>query len=146
MTSTPTPPPPKPGKIQAIAIFALVDGILNLAWGVGLGGGLVLFGVTACCAPVGAYPIVLGVLEIVYAAKLLPARPRDVPPNRALAVMQIVNIVLGNALSPAAGIVTLTFLDDPEVQAWFASTSTARPPSYLPEPPEPPAGPDEPQK
>jgi len=112
--------PPKPGKVQAIAIMCLVDGILNILWGMSLGGGLLIGMVTACCAPLGAYPIVLGVLEIIYASKLLSASPpRDVKPVQYLAVMQIVNIVTGGVPSLVVGILSLVFYGEAEVKTWY---------------------------
>lgn len=126
MSQSPLPPapapgpPPKPGKVQAIAIMCLVDGILNVLLGLGLGGGLLVGVATACCAPIGAYPIVLGILEIIYAAKLLPDVPRrDVRPAQYLAVMQIVNIVAGGVISLVVGILSLVFYGETEVRAWY---------------------------
>ena len=113
-------PLPKPGKVQAIAIMCLVDGILNVLLGLGLGGGLLAGMVTACCAPIGIYPIVLGILEIIYAAKLLPDAPRrDVRPAQYLAIMQIINIVAGDVISLAVGILSLVFYGEAEVKAWY---------------------------
>jgi len=124
MSQSPLPPAPlpgpapKPGKVQAIAIMCLVDGILNVLLGLGVGGTLLF--TTICCAPIGAYPIVLGVLEIVYAAKLLPDAPqRDVRPAQYLAVMQIVNIATGGVISLVVGILSLVFYGEAEVKAWY---------------------------
>lgn len=111
-------PPPKPGKVQAIAIMCLVDGILNLLLGMGVG--VTLLFTTVCCAPIGAYPIVLGILEIIYAAKLLPDAPKqDVRPAQYLAVMQIINIVTGDVISLVVGILSLVFYGEAEVKAWY---------------------------
>ena len=68
------PPVPKPGKVEAIAIMALVDGILNVLWAISLGGGLLGLGLATCglgclILPLAAYPLVLAVFEITYAAK-----------------------------------------------------------------------------
>jgi hypothetical protein len=112
------PGPHKPGKVQAIAIMTLVSGILNILWGLGVAGGLLW---TVVCWPIGAYPIVLGILEIVYAAKLLSSAPGAVQPARHLAIMEICDVLLGNVPSLVVGILVLVFYDDPEVKAYFAS-------------------------
>jgi len=92
-TGTPLlPGPHKPSKVQAIAIMTLVNGILNVLWGLGVAGGLLW---TVVCWPIGAYPIVLGVLEIVYASKLLSDNPGAIQPARYLAIMEICNVLLG---------------------------------------------------
>ena len=118
-TGTPLlPGPHKPSKVQAIAIMTLVNGILNVLWGLGVAGGLLW---TVVCWPIGAYPIVLGVLEIVYASKLLSDNPGAIQPARYLAIMEICNVLLGNVLSLVVGIVALVFYDDPEVKGYFAA-------------------------
>lgn len=112
--------PMKPGKLQALAILNLVDGIINLLWGVGL-----VF--TICAAPLGIYAIVLGVLEIMRATKILPDPIREVNTSRTLPIMQIVNIISGNVLSLVTGILTLVFNDDPEVQAYYRAVQAGVP-------------------
>jgi hypothetical protein len=108
----------KPGKVQAIAILTLGNGILNILWGLGMAGGHLW---TIVCWPIGAYPIVLGVLEIVYAAKLLSANPGAVQPARYLGIMEICAVLMGNVVSLVVGILVLAFYDDLEVKAYFAS-------------------------
>jgi hypothetical protein len=140
----------KPAKVTAIAVLALVDGVVNLLFAGGVFLGIFAFGVsTLGCGclflPLGLYPLVLGVLEIVYAVQLLPQDPRDVGPARWLAILQILNVLLGQVLSLVAGILTLVFLDDPEVRRWFAArgpwTPGAPPPGAAPSPPPSPAAP-----
>jgi hypothetical protein len=113
------PFPPKPGKVQAIAIMCLVDGILNILYGCGLGFGLLCSLLCACFAPIGVYPIVLGILEILYATKLMTDPIRADKPAQYLAIMQIVNIITGDAVSLAIGIISLVFYSDPEVTGYF---------------------------
>ncbi len=110
--------PAKPGKVQAIAIMTLISGILNILWGLGAVAGLLW---TVVCWPIGAYPIVLGIMEIVYAAKLMSSAPEAIQPARHIAIMQICDIVFGNVPSLVVGILALVFYDDPEVKAFFAS-------------------------
>lgn len=118
------PGPAKPGKVTAIAVLSLVDGGLNILFGVSLLFFFVAFGFsTLGCgcllAPLALYPLVLGILEVVYAARLLPEPPQPVRPARWLAIMQILNVLLGNVLSLVVGVLELVFFDDPEVRAWY---------------------------
>jgi hypothetical protein len=137
----------KPAKVTAIAVLALVDGVVNVLFGAGWFLGIFALGVsTLGCGclllPLGLYPLVLGVFELVYAAQILPQDPRDVRPARWLAILQILNVLLGQVLSVVAGILTLVFLDDPEVRRWFAArapwTPGAPPPGAYPPPPQSP--------
>jgi hypothetical protein len=116
--------PPKPGYVQAIAIMCLVDGILNILWGGGLAVIFLCGCFTACLAPLGIYPVVLGILEIIYATKLLPDPIRPVRPAQYLAIMQIINIILGDVISLAVGIISLVFYSDPKVKAYFDAMQT----------------------
>ncbi len=124
----------KPGKIQALAIMTLIDGILNIVV-VGLGWSIFILGtvlgtfgagffVLICC-PVPIYAIVLGILEIIAATKLLPepAKVKEFP--KYLAIMQIVNVITGGILSIVTGILALVFANDPEVVAYFQSVEIA---------------------
>ncbi|MFL7791123.1 MAG: hypothetical protein AB8I69_03205 [Anaerolineae bacterium] len=127
----------KPGKVQALAIMTLIDGILNIVivgfgWGLGilsvvLGTAGIGFPMLLCC-PVPIYAIVLGILEIILAAKLLPepAKVKEFP--KYLAVMQIINVISGAILSIVTGILALVFANDPEVVSYFASIP-AEPPA-----------------
>jgi|GEM_PF-1135068 len=125
----------KPDLVNAIAIFNLVDGILNILFAASWFFGITVFGVsTLGCGclflPLGLYPLVLGILELMYGARLLPQQPQEVTPARWLAVMQIVNILLGQVVSAVGGILTLVFLDNPEVRRWFAEHAPRPPAGY----------------
>lgn len=109
----------KPGKVQAIAIMCLIDGILNILWGIGLACGLALSLYGIICSPVGLYPVVLGILEIIYASQLLADPPRAGRPAQYLAIMQICNILLGDVISVVIGILSLVFYGDYEVKDYF---------------------------
>jgi len=124
MENPPKPEPTataKPGEVTAIAIITLISGILNIFLGFGLIVTFTLGIVTIICIPFALYPIILGILEIIYAAKLLPDPPKPVEPAQYLAIMQIVGIVFGNVISLAAGILALVFYSDQKVKAYFAS-------------------------
>ncbi len=118
--------PPKPGKVQAIAILSLIDGILNVMWAPTLGLGLIASLVGICLAPLAIYPLVVGVFGIIYAAKLLSSHPVGVQPNKTVAILQIVNIITGNVLSLVTGILSLVFYDDPEVEAYYNAIADYR--------------------
>jgi hypothetical protein len=118
----------KPGKVTAIAISTLVDGILNIIWSFSLGIGFFAFGVATfglgcLLLPLAAYPLVLGILEIIYAAKILPNPAKPTKPARWLAIMQICNIVVGDVISLVVGIVSLIFYNESEVEDYFAQIS-----------------------
>ena len=128
----------KPGKVQAIAIMTLIDGILSIligiGWGLGILGTVVgTFGVgffVLLCCPVPIYAVVLGILEILFAANLLPEPPKVQEFAKYVAIMQIVNIISGDILSPVTGILALVFANDPEVVGYFASVEPQQPTAY----------------
>lgn len=143
-----TPPPPaqspypapytgsrKPDLVNVIAVFNLVDGVLNVLFAASWFFGMSIFGVsTLGCGclflPLGFYPLILGILELVYGARLISADPRDVSPARWLAILQIFNLLLGQVVSVAGGILTLIFLDNPEVRRWFDERAPRPPAGY----------------
>ncbi len=116
-TSLPTGPV-KPGKVQTIAIMTMANGILNIIWGLGTIAGLHW---TIVCWPFGAFPLVLGILEIIYATKLLSNTSTPLQPARYIAVMEICDILYGNAISLVVGIVVMVLYNDPEVKAFYAA-------------------------
>jgi len=111
----------KPGALTAISVMTLVSGILNILWSLGLTAGIVLgtLGVGILCAPLTILPLVLGIFEIIYAARLLPNPPRPTKPSQTIAIMEICCVLFGNVLSLIAGILALVFYNQPEVQCYF---------------------------
>jgi hypothetical protein len=118
--------PPKPGFVQAIAIMCLVDGILSIIGGVIAAIVFICGLVTVCCLPIAIYSVVLGILEIVYAAQVLPDPIRPVRPAKYLAVMQIVNIINLDMVSLAVGILSLVFYNDDRVKEYFRTAGCPR--------------------
>ncbi len=106
----------KPGKVQAIAILVLVGGIYACIWSLGS----TLLSAFACCLWPGAYyGLVMGIMAILRGANLLGDRAyRQVPPQ-GIAIMMIINIINGDFVNLTLGIITLVFLGDPEVKAYF---------------------------
>lgn len=110
----------KPGLVQAIAIMTLVNGILNVLWGGAATLAMIPGVVTLCLVPFTCLPLILGIFEIIYAAKLLGNPPQPVQPSQAIAIMEICCILVGNVVSLVVGILALVFYSDPGVKAYFA--------------------------
>lgn len=118
----------KPGMVTALSIMTLVNGILNILYGLGVTVSVVVgtFGIGLLfCAPFTILPAVLGIFEIIYASKLLSNPPQPVRPNRTIAILEITSIIAGGVISAVVGIVALVFYNDPGVRAYFAQTSGA---------------------
>lgn len=128
----------KPGKVQAVAIMTLIDGILNiliaLMWAVGIISGVVgtlglgFFLLICCVVPI--YTVVVGIFEIIFAAKLLPEPPKTNEFSKPVAILQIINVVSFNMLSVVTGILALVFANDPEVVAYFATVPAPEADTY----------------
>lgn len=111
--------PEKPGLITALAILTLVSGIVNLLWSVIVALFLAATFLGLLCLPLAGYTLALGILEIVYAAKLLGTPRIGLKPAKYLSAMEIANIVFANPLSLVVGILSLVFYSDPDVKAFF---------------------------
>ncbi len=116
----------KPGLVMAIALMTLVNGIFNIIWGLSIVLGT--FGLSLLCFPVPLFPIVLGGFEIAYAIKLLSNPPQPVQPSQAIAIMEIVAVVVGNVFSMVVGILALIFYNDATVKTYFAQLNGMTPP------------------
>ena len=110
----------KPGLVQAVGIMTLVNGILNILWGIGVTIGLMAALVTICLVPLGLLPIILGIFEIIFAVKLLATPPQPVQPSQTIAILEICCILFGNVISLVVGILALVFYSDPAVKEYFA--------------------------
>lgn len=106
----------KPGLVTAIAVMTLTSGILNLFWGFVAFGSF--FGII--CLPIAILPTILGIFEIIYAAKLLSAQLQPVQPSPSIAAFEIVTVVMGNVFSMVVGILVLIFYNDLTVKEYFA--------------------------
>lgn len=135
----------KPTLINVIAWTTLASGIVNLFWGLGLSltGLISIIGII--CIPVLILPTILGVFEIIYAAKLLSNPPQPVQPSTNLAIAEIVCILAGNVFSVVVGILSLVFYNDQIVKDYFARLNGTLRPEPVPQvpamsvPPVPPA-------
>jgi hypothetical protein len=115
-------PGKKPDKAQAIAIMMLANGILNVLWGLGVTGSVVLgtIGIGIICAPLTILPSVLGVFEIIGGSRLMGNPPRKYN-VKTIAIMEIIAVVAGAGISLVVGILNLVFYSDPETQAYIDS-------------------------
>ncbi|MBN1439559.1 MAG: hypothetical protein JW929_09130 [Anaerolineales bacterium] len=118
----------KPARLTAIAVMTLISGLLNLFWSLPLflvlsAFGILTFPFGCICIPLGFCPLILGSLEILYAAKLLrnPISPK-VRPAYHIAVLEILGALFGNVFALIAGIASLIFYNDREVRRAFGET------------------------
>jgi hypothetical protein len=72
------------------------------------------------CVPITILPTVLGIFEILYAAKLFSNPAQPVQPSTNIAVLEIACILTGNVFSMAVGILSLVFYGDIMVRDYFA--------------------------
>ncbi|MCP4420084.1 MAG: hypothetical protein GY805_26060 [Chloroflexi bacterium] len=109
----------KPGNIQLIAIIYLVDGLLNITWGVSIILGLFSSLIGLICFPIGFYPMALGVIEIVYGLKLLgdPVRLKKAP--FLLSVLQLTTL---EPIGMFLGAICLLLYNSKDIKAYFAFT------------------------
>lgn len=139
----------KPGLVTAIAVMTLISGIVNLFWGYVASASAIgsFFGII--CLPITILPTILGVFEIVYAAKLLSTQPEPLQPSTSIAIFQILTILVGNIFSAIVGILLLIFYNDVTVRNYFARLNATRMPAHQPQPASPPESvetPEEPKK
>jgi hypothetical protein len=132
----------RPGTVTAIALITLISGVINVIWGLIAS---FSFGVTIiflCLVPLFIAQVVLGVYEIVYAARLLFTPPQPVQPSKSIAVCEIATILVGNVISLVVGILALVFYNDPAVIGHFARINGEPVPApAAPVAPVPPAAP-----
>ena len=119
----------------------MVSGIVNIFWGLVASLTVLATIVGIVCVPFAILPTVLGIFEIIYAAKLLGNPPQPVRPSTSIAVMQIVCILAGNVFAMIVGILALVFYNDLAVKDYFARLNGTTPPAApLPPPPTPSVG------
>ncbi|MCK7485397.1 MAG: hypothetical protein MZU97_07420 [Bacillus subtilis] len=128
----------KPTLFQVIAWMTLVSGVVNLFWGFAASGTALATIIGVICTPLTILPAVLGVFELIYAAKLFSDPPQAVQPSTNIAVFEIASVLTGNVFSMAVGILALVFYNDKVVKDYFARLNgTLRPePRHNPHPPQ----------
>ena len=131
---------PKPTFVNVIAWMTLASGVVNLFWGLGLSLTGLMSIVGIICIPFMLLPTILGVFEIIYAAKLLSNPPQTIQPSTTIAILEIISALVGNFFSVVVGILALVFYNDVTVRDYFARLNGTMPPSPVsPVPPVPPA-------
>jgi hypothetical protein len=136
-------PEQKPGLVTGIAVMTLTSGIINLFWGFVASATALGTIIGVVCLPITILPTILGIFEIIYAAKLLSAQPQPVQPSPSIAVFEILTFLMGNIFSMVVGILALIFYNDLTVKDYFAransmtATTPASSPSDSPVLPEP---------
>lgn len=111
-TVTPQPCGSKPSQVQTLGILTLISGILNCMIGVGL-----MFTVIWILPAV--FGIVVGILEIIYATKLMPDPIKANKPNKTVAILEIITIINGSIFGLVVGILALVWYNDPKVKEYF---------------------------
>lgn len=117
----------KPGMVTAIAIMTLVSGIVNIFWGLIASMTVLATIVGFVCTPFTILPTILGIFEIIYAAKLLGNPVMPTRPSTLIAAFEIACILAGNAFSMIVGILVLVFYNDATVKAWFEELNAGTP-------------------
>ncbi len=137
-------PNQKPGLITAIAVMTLTSGVINLFWG--FIASATAFGtiIGIVCLPITILPTILGVFEIIYAAKLFSVQPQAVQPSPSIAVFEILTFLMGNIFSMVVGILSLIFYNDQSVRDYFARLNGVQiyAPAVTPMPPIPAPNPE----
>src|SRR5512143_4119062 len=140
----------KPSLVTAIAIMTLVSGIVNIFWGLIASMTALATIVGFVCTPFTILPTILGVFEIIYAARLIGSPVVPTRPSNLIAAFEIACILAGNAFSMIVGILALVFYNDQVVKSGFEGlnvvSAPAEPAPVEPALPQPePAQPEPPQ-
>lgn len=115
--------PERPGLVTTLAVLTMASGIINLLASLAIttlivigtiGIGLII------CAPVTLLPAVLGIFEIIYAARLLSEVQPPPRPNHLLAYFEIATLLFANVIGLTVGIIALVIYNDENVKAYFS--------------------------
>jgi hypothetical protein len=118
----------KPTLVHVIAWMTLVSGVVNLFWGFAASGTALATIIGVICIPLTILPAILGVFELIYAAKLFSEPPQILQPSTNIAVFEIASVLTGNVFSMAVGILALVFYNDAVVKDYFARLNGTLPP------------------
>jgi hypothetical protein len=129
----------KPTLINVIAWMTLASGIVNLFWGFAASTTALATILCAICVPITILPAILGIFELIYAAKLFSNPPQAMRPSTRIAVFEIATILIGNVFSMAVGILALVFYNDADVKEYFARLNGTLVPSEVETPKPAPA-------
>jgi hypothetical protein len=110
----------KPTLVNVIAWTTLASGIVNLFWGLAASGTALATVIGVICTPLTILPTILGIFELIYAAKLFSNPAQPIQPSTNIAVLEIACILTANVFSMAVGILSLVFYNDTIVKDYFA--------------------------
>jgi len=127
----------KPTLVNVIAWTTLASGIVNLFWGLIASGTALATIVGIFCVPFTILPTILGVFEIIYAAKLLSNPALPVQPSNSIAIFEIACVLTGNLFAMVVVILALVFYNDLTVKDYFARLNGTIAPSAPIVPPAP---------
>ena len=102
----------KPTLVKVIAWTTLASGIVNISWGLGASATALATVIGIICIPITILPTILGVFEIMYAAKILSNPPQAVQPSTTIAILEVVCVLVGNVFAMVVGILALVFYND----------------------------------
>ncbi len=125
----------KPTLVHLIAWMTLASGIINLFWGIAATFNMLVTILGAICIPFTILPTILGIFELIYAAKLFSNPAQPVKPSTNLAIFEIACVLIGNIFSMVVGILALVFYNDLAVKEYFARLNEVPAPTT----PTPPA-------
>ena len=133
-----------PSLVKTIAVLTLINGIVNIFWGLIATAVVVPTIILTCLAVFTILPTILGVFEIIYALKLLNVPPQPVQPSTTIAILEILCVLTGNVFSMIVGILALVFYSDAQVRDYFARLNGIPYPvaPVVPVPPAPPIAPE----
>jgi hypothetical protein len=132
-----------PSLVKTIAVLTLINGIVNIFWGLIATGTVTASVILICLAPLAILPTILGIFEIIYALKLLGNPPQPVQPSTTIAILEILTVLTGNVFSMVVGILALVFYSDAQVKEYFSRLNGIPYPvaPAAPVPPAPPVAP-----
>ncbi len=111
----------KPALLTFVAVTTLISGGVNLFWGFVLSSTVLGSLLGIICIPITILPSILGILEIILAARLLSTQLRSAQPSVPIAIFEILCFVYGNVFSMVVGILALVFYNDLAVKSYFVS-------------------------
>jgi hypothetical protein len=112
--------------------MTLISGIVNVFWGVIASHSAISTIIGILCVPITILPAILGVVEIVYAARLLGGSAQPARPSTGIAALEIACILVGNAFSMVVGILALVFYNDQIVKRYFDEINRMPTPAPVP--------------
>jgi ABC-type polysaccharide/polyol phosphate export permease len=122
-TPLPTNETQRPGLVTTLAALTLTSGIINVFFSLAITGLLILatLGIgLVLCAPFTLLPVLLGIFEIIYGARLLSSPLQPPRPNHLIAYLEIATLIYFNPVGLAVGIIALVIYNDETVKEYFS--------------------------